>query len=83
MLLLIAFAIWYVLTVLRMSGTGVTDIVEEIDRVVNPDPAGADGPGVRGKPGAPGGPGTLGRPIAPGGAPESGGSEPGPPAGDT
>jgi hypothetical protein len=37
--LLVAFAIWYVLTVMRMSGRRVAELVEDLDRVVNPDPS--------------------------------------------
>jgi hypothetical protein len=39
--LLVAFAIWYVLSAMRLAGTEVTDVVEKIDRTVNPDPSGA------------------------------------------
>jgi hypothetical protein len=46
--LLIAFAVWYVLTVVRMSGKKVAEVVEDIDRVVNPEPgAGSDAPETR------------------------------------
>jgi hypothetical protein len=45
-LVLIAIVIWYVLTVLRGSGTRVTEVVEDLDRVVNPDPSAASGGGA-------------------------------------
>jgi hypothetical protein len=42
--LLVAFAIWYVLTVMRMSGKRVGEVVEDLDQVVNPDPSAAGAP---------------------------------------
>jgi hypothetical protein len=39
--LLIAFAVWYLLSAMRLSGTEVTDVVDKLDRAVNPAPPGA------------------------------------------
>ncbi len=62
--LLIAIVLWYVLTVMRTSGSALSDVVEKLDTVVNPDPMQAEVP-PEGAPPAP----SPGRPVPPAGQP--------------
>ncbi len=60
---LIAVAIWYVLAAMRTSGTQVSEVVEKIDQMVNPDPAEGPDPTDSAAPAA-----SPGPPVPPAGA---------------